>query len=959
MIKDFMTAYWGYLPTTLKPYPASEKVNAFVGPSGHGKTTIWDGLRVVLGDTTFESKRKVENYVHPKSNWSIVRVAFFNMEKDGIRAFERYGYFEDLVVVCCRVYKNSEGRWSKEYYVFDGEFTNLFDLANNYKAYKQKLKTQEEYKKVLEDCLGITTAFRKLMAMNPESIRDMVKLSPNELFKRIFQLKGMKEIQEKYCSAKQTLAGLEIECERTEKELQDAQLRFLDYQDKVNQYNKYRYNEKHLEINSLKAKKLEYFEKTNFIETLENNIIEKEKNIKEKSEKLIQINLKCENLYAEIEAISLKIEESKREYEQCNEKIDELNPELMQVNSGLDVIGKKVDKLCAIEKKDPIELGEKFSKVQNHRRDSEYEFTKAKNLLKELEMKYEDLINNRPLYPNYVQNFLVGLKSANIEHLILADAISVKPEFKEWQKAVEAYLGNNRFRVIVTGQKEYIEAKKLQEKLKYTARVCTPKAYVKKDKKSSNNLLSISQVIEISCPDKIAGYLKGLDEVFLVETVEEGHELQKRSIVSITKEGLLQDNDGAIFRRCDTLCCGKLAIKTEKEEVEEELIKQKELVKTLKTKAEDLSKDEKELNELIEDINELKNLSKYQNELVELNRQKIGLETEQDALKMKRDNVLSEQENQHKNDKLKNVELTQNISEAGNIEQQMKILKNEIEKLNKDISDNKEEFNSIISILHIKGLNDDDICFIKEDIKAPSYRNENGEVYKSSDLIIQCNMLRKKIDEFKEQYPELNEKIITLLNAQKNRVDEMSENIKELREKRYEWNEECITSLNELRHHIKVTIKDYVEEFQKLAELLKATARGRLEEKGEDPEYWELYLYIGFDGKSPTLIDGPELSSGQKACTSLMLLLAAVNDRKEGGNVPIMFLDEPKSRLDDSRGNEVGALLQLTDVQYFITHQHGESLRQIDWINHCFSVSVCQPNEEFAPPMIFKRMRVG
>lgn len=57
MIKDFMTAYWGFLPTTSKPYPVHEQINAFVGRKGHGKTTAWDALRLALGDASFENKR--------------------------------------------------------------------------------------------------------------------------------------------------------------------------------------------------------------------------------------------------------------------------------------------------------------------------------------------------------------------------------------------------------------------------------------------------------------------------------------------------------------------------------------------------------------------------------------------------------------------------------------------------------------------------------------------------------------------------------------------------------------------------------------------------------------------------------------------------------------------------------------------------------------------------------------
>ena len=72
MIKDFSTVFWGYLPPTKEPYKAHNKVNAFIGPSGHGKTTIWDGLRLMLGASHFESKRTFSFYVYKKSNWAVL-----------------------------------------------------------------------------------------------------------------------------------------------------------------------------------------------------------------------------------------------------------------------------------------------------------------------------------------------------------------------------------------------------------------------------------------------------------------------------------------------------------------------------------------------------------------------------------------------------------------------------------------------------------------------------------------------------------------------------------------------------------------------------------------------------------------------------------------------------------------------------------------------------------------------
>lgn len=956
MIKDFMTAYWGYLPTTLKPYPASEKVNAFVGPSGHGKTTIWDGLRVVLGDTTFESKRKVENYVHPKSNWAIVRVAFNNLPKEGIRPFERHGYYEDEVVICCRVFKNNDGRWSKEYYVFDGEFTNILDLAGNHKSYKQKLKLQGEYNKILEDCLGITPAFKKLMATNPETVRDMVKYNPNELFKKIFDLKGIKEVQDRYRSAKENLASLEIECESAEKNLTEARAKFEDYKDKVKKYDEYKQNEKQLNVLSLRMKKLEYFEKTNEVKNYTNEIFEKNQAIERENSNLIQLKLRCKELNLEIQDISKQIQDCKAQHRLYNEKVEVDLPKFTELKNAVEALKKKIEELSSLEGKDINEITDKLKQVCEERKVAEFNLMDAENKLKKCRNRQSQLDLDKPLYPDYVSRFLNQLKQKEIEHLMIADAVSIKSEFRKWQKAVEAYLGSNRFRIIVN-QQQYVKTKKLQESFRYTSRVCLPKSYGISKPKKPENLLSIYDVIEISYPDKIGGYLKELSEIFLVDTVEEGDMLQKKGLVSITREGLLQDHDGAIFRNYHNLCCGKLAIKVESEQVKEDIAKFIKEDEVLKVNTQKLIENEKSLEAEVTKLKEFEKLPELRVQYDELKQLANKTEADLEDMKTKREEALDKQDKLHEINVKKNNELTQCRGDIKVQEDRIQGYIHSIQETDQNISSAESDIRQIKADLINKGLQEEEFPFIEEDVKTSAYLDASGEIIKSSVIRIQCSTLTNAIMDFKRNYPDINEKIITLYNAQNRRVEEMVENLKELRARRDDWNAECITSLEDLRQHIRITVKEYIEEFQTLAGLLKASARGRIEERGEDPEYWELYLYIGYDGKEATLIDGPELSSGQKACTSLMLLLAAINDRKENKRVPIMFLDEPKSRLDDSRGNEVGALLQLTDIQYFITHQQGESLKYIDWINHCFSVSVCKPGEEFAPPLLFQRMR--
>lgn len=956
MIKDFLTSYWGFLPTTTVPYPAHPKVNAFIGSSGHGKTTIWDGLRLVLGDTTFENNRMVSHYVHPTSNWAIIRVKFDNMPVNNIRPYEKYGFREDEVVVCCRVFKNSSGGWNKEYYVFDGDFRDLNDLAQNPRAYKQRLKTQEGYRKILEDCMGITPALRRLMAMNPEKVRDMVNLEPNQLFNRIFELKGIKEIKNRYVKAKERFNEQEIVCGKAEQELEEARKKYDDYKEKAAKYQDYQVNLKKMAENDLKLKKIEYWEVLNAIEQYKSELNEIKTSIENEQDGIIHLNFEGQKCVKKLEEIDKQINEQDIFFGKADEKYRTLYGEFVVKNNAFEDIKIIIDNLSKILPQSIDVLKELHTITENDYNEKVHDSIQLKGKLNYLEEKYTDLEKDKPPYPPFVSDFIKALQGANIDYVMLADAISVKEEHKKWQKAVEAYLGNNRFRVIVNSG-QYVEAKKIQEKSQYTARVSLPKGEAVKIKNRKLPFPTIRSVIEVTHPEKIGGYLTGLENVYLVDTVEEGHQLQQQGLESITRAGLLQDYDGAVFRKYYNLCCGRLAILSEKEQVESDLKKQIILYDELEN---DVRKLKTEINQYQQEIKkqeELLNLPVYKEKAKETKAVVEELDNQTSEWLNKRNEASLEKDRLH-NEK---ASISKSIGELSEKLKSKEIiindLNNKISNLNKQLSSKNGELLDYKSDLFEKGLTENDISYIPQEVQMQPFKNEQGEIYQPRELRKVSENLKKNTDGFRSNYPGVDEHILTLVKTQEGQVDIMATELSLIKRERESWSEECNNSLFALRKHIKETINEYIEEFHFLASLLEAQAKGRLEEKGEDPELWELFLSIGFDGKKPTPINGPELSSGQRACTSLMILLAAMNNRRESLKVPIMFLDEPRARLDDDRGNEVGQLLQVTDVQYFITHQQGQSLKTVDWINHAFSCSLCLPGEQFAPPMIFKRMR--
>lgn len=539
---------------------------------------------------------------------------------------------------------------------------------------------------------------------------------------------------------------------------------------------------------------------------------------------------------------------------------------------------------------------------------------------------------------------------------MLADAIQIKPEMKKWQESIEAYLGNERYRIVVE-KNNYLPAKKLQEKARYNARVCLPKSRMGKCEERKIPYPSIRSAIINNSGAQVEGYLERLNHVYLVETVEQGHALQASGIESITLGGLLQDHDGSIYRNSYQLCCGSLALEEEKKRVEALIKMQEGTFEKLQSAIWELEAEQKKTTDAIETQRQLRALPLLQEEYAT-----IQIELAELSLKCE----MASQKRAESKGKMKKVQDDREEASANRASfttQQQQVQQN-ICRLEKHAIDQgrlidnlKRSSQKALEDVKKAGMTDEDIAFIPQEVQSAAYLNENGLPYTSREL--KDRLTRLELEKMGLYDPSANAETVRLVQAQQGQVNAVAENLKRLKEDRDILEQTCNDLLHEFKTHIKLIMKEYIKEFETLAGLLKASAIGHIRETTPEPETWEIQLSIGYDGKEPVPVDGPHLSSGQKACTSLMLLLAAVNDHRNGKLTPIMFLDEPKARVDDERGNEIGQLLQITDIQYFITHQQGESLKSIDWIDYAFTCSAVEPGKQFANQLILKKRRHG
>lgn len=955
MIKDFSTAYWGYLPTTSKPYPAHPKVNAFVGASGHGKTTIMDGLRLLLGDAKFENNRDALHYMHRISKWAVVRASFYNEQVNGVRPFESAGYQEDEVTCCCLISINSSGRPEKEYYVFNGIFTEIIDLGTNPKAYNQNKKTHTQYKQILEECLGVTPAFRNLMSMNPTTVKNLVHMNANDLFLKVFELKGIKKIHDNFRSAKDELGKQEVNLHQTQDTLNEGLDNFKSLQSKSEKFKENQLNKARLQFVKQKMFKVEFWENNTAIKTCEEKSENLKNNINVEQDKKIELDVQRKSFKSDIEIMEDKKKEYKTVLFDLQKEIGDLGDKVGEISSDKKKIHEDLLKLRRIKPLNKEGFVQDHEDAQKIHEEAYGDWRREKEKLVSLEKRKIDLDQDKP-YPDYVYDYTQKLNERKIEHILLADAISLKPEYEKWQSAVEAFLSNERFRIIVDKNQE-LQAKKLQETCRYTSRVSLPKSELERQNIKSIPYPTIRSVINVAFPDKVGGYLTRLNNIYLVETVEAGHQLQKQGLSSITIKGLQQDNDGSIFRMHHNLCCGRLALDKEKALIEIEILKQKEISKEKEVLAKEFENEVNRLQAIINEQIELEKLPKKEKELKDLTEkyetlfnQKQNKEIKRDTINIQREEISDLYTKQKVAEAVCEEQEKQCMREIERLVEELKILAKELEYKRQELEETKQQLIAL-------GIFEDDIECIPKEINTPDFRNEKGEIYSSKELKKESDNITENINKFLRDNPNIDETVVELVRTQETLVNQLQNRFNEIKEERDNWEQECNNSLAALQGHIKETVRDFIDEFQMMADLIGANANGRLEPRGEDPDLWELYLSIGFDGKKPVLIYSPDLSSGQRARTSLLVLLAAVSSKRRGEKLSIMFLDEPNAEVDDYSGNDIGQVFQVTDIQYFITHQIGEALKSIQWINHSFVCSQCPIDSEFTKPLIVQRMR--
>ena len=952
-IKEFNTAYWGRIGTASTAYQFSDKVNAFIGASGSGKTTLMDALRVALGDAKFEYNRAMDHYINKDSNWSVVQVAFWNRENEG-RPFLALGYIEPVVTVCVRL-DRSKGDCRRDYYMFDGPIQDITNIGINPKAYQLNKVKHGEYLQRLET-VGLTFAFRKLMLMKPEDVQNIVSLDSNRLFQLIFDIKGQKNIQVEHDQASEKLKEVKNLELQSDQDLSNAQKTLSEYENKKVQFEENENRKIHQKKLNVLLYKKKYWDNKNELERQRKLVLEEENRHKQLENNKEELTVGLELIEGNLEGEMKKEKEVKEKIGIAFQEVGEKKVEHAKAQDAYQSTCNEIKQIETIEFEEVDILKSKNIETNIVLQQANFDYTTSDKKRTSLRNDLNIINQGGNTFPGWVTQFRNALERQKVPHLILAENISIKPQYELWIAAIEAYLGRYR---IVTSSSYHLQSKKIQELYEYGARVSQSrisKQAVNK-KQIKGDFVSLRSALDIDNIDQIGGYLDYLNNIYLVESVEEGHILSQNGYKSLTQKGLLQDQEGGLFLKVKELVCGRFAKEKYKKQLEKE-------IEILQGQLDIMSNEKRSLetltSELIVRIDNQNKLLK----LPELTKEKEYQKNILNEVKSQLDHANKEYNNfNDERDKIiKTItELKENRVEK---EAKKKAVQKNIEEVAGTINGYRGSIGNCKIALEISnkklkeiGYDDHAISFIEiEILEDKILTREDGTEWNSELLEITVNELIIQIEDY-EKNSDIDPGIIAMVEPQKNRVDYLIRTFDLAREDREKWEQRLALAEISLKNHVHETMSQYIEEFKSMAGLLSARAEGKFQQEGPSYLNWQIRIKIGFDGKELVYYDDPEFSSGQRAAISIMLLLAAVSNQKEDTHNSLMFLDEPTSRVDDARANEIGVVLQKSNVQYFITHQISESLKSIDWIDHAFITSKLRSGQKFADPPIFETRR--
>ena len=884
---------WAYWPTVKLPLDA--RTIMITGPNGSGKTTFLDALRTLLRAPRLSANRRFNDYLIGNVDTAVVKAVVTNdYHQRERRPFEFKGFTNDLVTLAVIMRKHS-GQWERRYLIAEGDVP----LADLQKVPKSHLLSPETYTFELGES-GFTTSFLKVLALEQGQTDKLCEKSPRELLDLLLDVHGDKQVIERYKTARENYHSANLELSQLGARLAEEQAKVLASERAATEAKRYA---------KLKAEQREYEEiliPQAEYKHARTQIADAKLQVDDLNMHLGPLDRGILGLQENLQNADTELERRRAEVEKGHELRRQMDTQERDLDIKLSALVGERRQLEAVLKlassAETVDLDALFEQRAKLRREMVRLELRGEELTRSLNAVQQDVlgleVQQRKVYPRYVEDFIRVLEHAGVEYDLLCDVVDIKEP--EWQLAIESILGRDRFTVLVEPP-DQLKARQLGEKHSYRCYISARedgKARGGKDKAPRQAAINKVEFHDDVVPQWI---VENLTRTLLVDNVEAGMKAGAGS-VTVTREGYRQDNRGGIAIAVDRFYCGRLGQSSLKDDLGREVSdlksqlgqvqKERRARQTEEEALQEQIKARESLDKIQEAHSRFKHLESEIPQLNEQHQQALVLKRQAEDKLLQSLEVLSSFERDC-SDMRKDL-LSQRSVQTERL--------TELQEMQDRLASVQEQMTQLAAKLEPKHLTESALSRVDElDDLTPKYYT-----------------VQRLLADF-ETVPE--EGVVQVYEHHKAQYDKQRQLYEEHEQGLRKWEKEFQLARQKYVVVVEHTIREYRRNVLALAELAGVAAEVNLPDLNQTDmslEEAELQVRFGFDGKRPTSMAASSLSGGQRVVASLILLMSLTTSGgiNRGG---FFIIDEPFAHLSLERIDDVTRFLDSSQCQFILT----------------------------------------
>jgi chromosome segregation ATPase len=436
---------WDYFQNVRVPLHGD--VVLVTGPNGSGKTTFIDAIRQLVGARRLSSKRHTEHYVRDPARFPLIRAVVSNTTQNAsARPFLHERITSDEVTLACAIVTTRSSDLERRYAILPGRATaaQLHEVLLE----SRDFYPPERYQRALQNA-GLSRSMLHVIALEQGKTNALFEVSPRDLFERVIDTRGDREILERYRDARRRYEDTEKELNQQFAALYKNQVELETVRREVERLNSWieaRDRVAHLEA-VLPAARLQ----------------EKLRRKRELGSQARTLQNKERATQNEISGLEVRLEELRRMESAAKTELDSAAEQEKQSQAAHDAAVEARARIQAevaqLEKKqrdlevlgpsegDIEELERAALQAARARFRAEGEHEQAAAHVQQTEQRIERLRAGLSDYPDAVVRTLDELRQRNIPARAVAETVEVKGT--ELAEATESALGTARYGIVV------------------------------------------------------------------------------------------------------------------------------------------------------------------------------------------------------------------------------------------------------------------------------------------------------------------------------------------------------------------------------------------------------------------------------------------------------------------------------------------------------------------------------